>query len=204
MPDLLRALLAFLLGTALILFVQRLMLVRRLRRQATSVDEGFGMSSLSLPIGWSAARELNSGANLQVIDPIRLRFAIVFTDLRADFTDMTLEAHSQSTREGLASRNRVLAVRGPWRRLVDGRDAIQFELDAIHENTWITYLHTTVAGTEAFHQVLAWSTSARNSRPAFERLLDGFHEIAGAQGATAVRRGNQPVQIEPRSDYTVH
>ena len=56
---------------------------------------------------------------------------------------------------------------------------MQFEIEGFHDNTWLKYLHTTVEGKRAFHQVIGWATQSRYSREVFEALLDGFAELPG-------------------------
>jgi hypothetical protein len=67
----------------------------------------------------------------------------------------------------------------------------------------LTYLHTTVAGRRAFHQVLAWATRSWFDRPTFERLLDGFAEQAGPDPRPQPVQST-PIEVPVSSRYDVH
>jgi hypothetical protein len=174
------------------------------RRGAVVGDSELGLAQVTLPAGWLPVTDLNDGSWLQALDPLRNRYLIVISESREDFDPlMDAQEHSSRTRASLAASVRVLAVRGPQERQVGGFRAIQYELDALSDRTLITYLHTTVEGRRAFHQVLTWATRSWYSRPMFERLLDGFVEQPGPDPRP------QPVQeasleVPVTSRYEVH
>lgn len=156
----------------------------RIRQRTGAVlrDAELGLAQVSLPPGWLPASDLNDSSWLQAVDPLRNRFLVVISESREDFDEgMDLREHSSRTRAELAAGVRVLAVRGPQERQVDGFRALQYELDASTNLTLVTYLHTTVEGRRAFHQVLAWATRSWYDRAMFERLLDGFAELPGPE-----------------------
>ena len=115
---------------------------------------------------------------------------------------MDLHEHSLRTRKTLGESVRILAMRGPEEREVGGFKAIQYELDASDDLTLLTYLHTTIEGHRAFHQVLAWATRSCFDRATFERLLDGFSETPGPDPRPLAPISQ--VSVEPQSRYQVH
>jgi hypothetical protein len=162
------------------------------------------MAQMNLLPGWIPATDLNDGSWLQALDPLRNRYVIVISESREDFDpEMNAQEHSLRTRGSLASSVRVLAVRGPQERQVAGFRAIQYELDALSDRTLITYLHTTVEGRRAFHQVLAWGTRSWFDRPTFERLLDGFVELPGPDPRPQPIQ-QTPIEVPVTSRYDVH
>ena len=163
------------------LYRERLAPIKHLfRRHPVLRDAAWGLSELRLPSGWRAAQTLNDGAGIEAIDPLRGRYAIVISEWREDFdASLTLEEYSQSTRADLTSDVVLVSASGPEARRVGGHQAIQFEIDGVHEQTAVKYLHTVVLGRRAFHQVIAWAPRKRYSRPVFDRLLDGFTETPG-------------------------
>ena len=175
-----------------------------LRRGAVAGDAEVGLAQVSLPPGWLPASDLNDGAWLQAMDPLRNRYLIVISESREDFDGvMDAQEHSARTRTTLAASVRLLAVRGPQERQVGGFRAIQYELDALTERTLLTYLHTTVEGRRAFHQVLTWSTRSWFDRPTFERLLDGFVELPGPEPRPQPIQ-DTPIEVPVSSRYEVH
>lgn len=174
------------------------------RRGAVVGDSELGLAQVRLPAGWVPVNDLNDGSWLQAVDPLRNRYLIVISESREDFDPaMDAQEHSSRTRASLAGSVRVLAVRGPQERQVSGFRAIQYELDALSDRTLITYLHTTVEGRRAFHQVLTWATRSWFSRPVFERLLDGFAEQAGPDPRPQPMQ-ESPVEVPVTSRYDVH
>ena len=81
-----------------------------------------------------------------------------------------------------------------------------YEIEGFFQQTRIKYLHTTIAGRRAFHQVLAWATHSRYDRESFERVLNGFSELpdllTAAKAAPTVPA--EPLHVTPASRYEVH
>lgn len=174
------------------------------RRGAVLGDSELGLAQVRLPAGWIPATDLNEGSWLQALDPLRNRYLIVISESRDDFDPlMDAQEHSSRTRAALAASVRLLAVRGPTERQVGGFRAIQYELDALTDRTMLTYLHTTVEGRRAFHQVLTWATRSWFDRAIFERLLDGFIEQPGPEPRTEPIQ-DTPVEVRANSRYEVH
>ena len=174
------------------------------RRGAVLGDSELGLAQVRLPPGWIPATDLNEGSWLQALDPLRNRYLIVISESRDDFDpQMDAHEHSSRTRAALAASVRLLAVRGPSERQVGGCKAIQYELDALTDRTMLTYLHTTVEGRRAFHQVLTWATRSWFDRAIFDALLDGFVEQPGPEPRTHPIQ-DSPVEVRVTSRYEVH
>jgi len=170
------------------------------------VDQTLGLARLELPDGWRAAHDLNETASIEAIHAPFGRHVIVISDAIEDFVpEMTVYEHSINTRAELTGSIRLVSCSGPERRMVGGFDAVQYEIEGFFQQTRVKYLHTTVAGRRAFHQVLAWAPFTRYDRASFERLLNGFTELPDV--ATAVRTmpaPQEPLHIIPASQYEVH
>ena len=169
------------------------------------VDRAFGLSRLELPDGWRAARDLNESASIEAMHALYGRHVIVISDALEDFVpDMTMLEHSANTRLELTNGIRLIACSGPERRIVAGFESIQYEIEGFFQQTRIKYLHTTIAGQRAYHQVLAWSTHSRYDRTAFEGVLDGFAELPDIE--TAARLDPAPLthHVVPTSQYEIH
>jgi hypothetical protein len=170
------------------------------------VDQSSGLARLELPAGWRKAQDLNDTASIEAIQPLYGRHVIVISDAVEDFVpDMTVFEHAANTRTELTGGIRLVACSGPARRTVGGFDALQYEIEGFFQQTRIKYLHTTVAGRRAFHQVLAWSTYSRYDREVFDRLLDGFTELPDLAAAAAqTPLPSEPLHVTPVSRYDVH
>lgn len=163
------------------------------------VDQELGLARLDLPTGWRPAHDLNEGACIQAMHPLHGRHAIVISESLEDYAlGVTLREHAEVTRNLLTRGIRVMQVTGPEMRTVAGCDAVQFEIEGFHDNTWLKYLHTTVAGKRAFHQIIGWATQSRYQRAAFDAVLDGFTELPGPDPVRRPPPGVEPKQLSTR------
>jgi len=169
------------------------------------VDRALGLARLELPEGWRPARDLNETASIEAMHAFHGRHVIVISDSVEDFVpEMTMFEHSANTRSELANSIKLIACSEPQRRIVGGFESVQYEIDGFFQQTRVKYLHTTIAGRRAFHQVLAWSTYSRYDRKAFESVLNGFTEIADSATASEAVPTTEPMQIVPVSRYEFH
>ena len=144
------------------------------------VDDELRLAQLRLPAGWRQARDLNEGASLQAINPLHGRHLIVISEALDDYAaGVTVHEHARVTLDLLTRGIHVTTISQPQHRVIGGWDAVQFEIEGFHDNSWVKYLHTTINGRRAFHQVIAWSTQSRYERKVFEDLLEGFGELPG-------------------------
>ena len=170
------------------------------------VDQSLGLARLELPDGWRQAQDLNETASIEAINSLHGRHVIVISDAIEDFVpEMTVYEHSVNTRAELTGSIQLISCSGPERRMIGGFDALQYEIEGFFQQTRIKYLHTTIAGHRAFHQVLAWATYSRYDRESFDRLLSGFSELPDIQ--TVVKTAppsTGPLHVTPTSRYEVH
>ena len=63
--------------------------------------------------------------------------------------------------------------------MVDGNEAVQYEIQGTVDKIKVAYLHVTVEGKDHFHQVLAWTllSMLEKNRPMLESVIDSFQEI---------------------------
>ena len=152
------------------------------RREAAPVvrDTDLGYAQLRLPAGWQRAQALNEQAALQASDPRRQRFAVVISEAREDFDpSVDLSDHAARSLTQLSDSLRVLSIDGPAEVTVGGFRAVQFEVEGYDQGVRLVYLHTTIEGRRAIHQVLQWSTRSAFDRDVFDGILSGFEELPG-------------------------
>jgi hypothetical protein len=169
------------------------------------IDRVLGLARLELPDGWRAASDLNEAASIEAMNAQHGRHLIVISDAVEDFVpEMTLYEHSLNTRAELTNSIRVVACRGPERRTIGGFESVQYEIEGFFQQTRVKYLHTTIAGRRAYHQVLAWSTYSRYDRTAFDGVLSGFTEVPDLHSVTRDIEPDPCPHIVPVSQYDVH
>ena len=178
--------------------------VRQQPTGRTLNDGELGLAMIKLPVRWRTASALNEQAAMQAIDPFRQRFAVVISEPRDDF-DVTIDLsdHAGRTLSQLAESLRLVAINGPTERTVNGCRALQFEVEGYHQGVRLMYLHTTIEGRRAYHQVLTWSTRSAYDRAVFDELVDGFKELSGDD--PGFRRAAPPViEAQPQSRFAYH
>jgi len=183
----------------------RHLLPRREQNGSVLTDRTLGLARLTLPDGWRQAQDLNECAGIEAIHPPLGRHVIIISDAVEDFApEVTMLDHSANTRKELTSSIQVIGCSGPERRQVGGYESVQYEIEGYYHQTRVKYLHTTIAGKRAFHQVLAWSTISRYDRSAFDTLLSGFDELPEPSSAPRALADPGPLHVEPLSKYLVH
>ena len=194
-----------------------LLLIRPLRTRARTAafkksqpsrrvlkDTELDLASLKLPARWRAAAALNDQAALQATDPLRQRFAVVISEPREDFDGaMDISDHAGRTLAQLADSLRLVAINGPTERLVNGCRALQFEVEGYHQGVRLVYLHTTIEGRRAFHQLLVWSTRSAFDRVLFDEVVDGFEELPGTESSVPAAPA-MVVEAQVQSRYAYH
>jgi hypothetical protein len=178
----------------------------RQQQPATRVlkDTELGLASLKLPVRWRTATALNDQAAVQATDPLRQRFAVVISEPREDFdVSVDLSDHAGRTLAQLADSLRLVAINGPIERTVNGCRALQFEVEGYHQGVRLVYLHTTLEGRRAYHQVLVWSTRSAYDRQLFDELVDGFEELPGPEPSLTTAP-TMPVEAQVQSRYAYH
>jgi hypothetical protein len=195
-------------GALVVRYKERLRHFVPTRRQPDAralVDQSLGLARLELPDGWRQTQDLNETASIEAIQSLHGRHVIVISDSIEDFVpEMTVYEHSVNTRTELTGSIRLISCTGPERRTVGGCAALQYEIDGFFQHTRIKYLHTTIAGHRAFHQVLAWASYSRYDRDTFERLLHGFSELPSLEAAAKIAPSSAPLHVTPVSRYDVH
>jgi hypothetical protein len=204
--NLLLLLITFSALALLILWGPSLRFVASFRRPPGGVlrDTEFNYSQIRLLPRWKPATLLNEGASLQATDPTCHRFLVVISESREDFYEyLDVAEHARLTLERLTSELKIVRVEGPQSTEVAGFPAVQYEIEGFLDRACLTYLHTTVAGDRAFHQLIAWATSSRYNRKVFDDLLEGFSEVPGP-AARPRRPLTAPVDVPNRSRFDVH
>ncbi len=144
-----------------------------------------GKCRVELPDGWGPLEDLHDDADLQVGNRKRETYLIVLSEPRSSFADdVTCQDHARMTLKTLRSNlERAKVVKGPTELTIKGRPAVQYEVHGIatRSRLKIAYLHTTIAGDQHFHQVLAWTLQSRlkENRGELERAINSFSEESG-------------------------
>lgn len=147
-------------------------------RVIKSIDGRFQMT---VPGGWKEDRTLHEDAELQASHRGSNMYVIVLAEPKEDLHEMTLQRHSDITRDGLKESIVLQEETGPTELTIDGFPAIQYVIRAAKEHVNIVYLHTTVESPTHFYQILAWTIPSRYQKDpeTIRKVTEYFHEIKG-------------------------
>jgi hypothetical protein len=149
----------------------------------STVTSANGLCQLEIPKGWSERSDLNDEADIQVANTKEEMYVIVLSEYKEDFADdFTINDHSDLTLEYfLESIEDVEVQSGPVVTQVNGRPALQYKIRGVVDGIKAAYLHITVDGEIAFHQVVAWTLSSRydKNQPALQSVIDTLSEGSG-------------------------
>lgn len=143
-----------------------------------------GRSRLTLPVGWQVRDDLHEKAELQAADRQEQAFLIVLTELKADFAeDVTYRDHARMTLDILQKGAESFTIAsGPTNLTINGLAAVQHEVTAVvsENRIRVTYLHTTVDGKKAFHQVMGWASASRidEQRGTLATMIASFEDLS--------------------------
>jgi Ni,Fe-hydrogenase III component G len=146
-------------------------------RTVTSTD---GLTQIVVPPGWKVRDDLNEEADIQVGDLRNNAYLIILSEKKIDFDDISYHQHSKLTRTGFMEQldNARVSI-GPTELTVNGRNAVKYELQGSVNGIKIVYLHITVDGDTAFHQILTWTVPSAldKNREAMDFLVRSFEEV---------------------------
>lgn len=148
--------------------------------KTSEVVSNNGVCQVSIPGDWKVENDLNEGADIQVGNSNKGEYLIVITDSKLDFDNITIEKHSELTRDHLMGNAKNCEVVGPAKNLViNGQPAVEYEIRGVVDNMNIVYLHVTVEGKDHFHQVVAWSIASRftKNKEVLESVINSFKEV---------------------------
>jgi hypothetical protein len=138
-----------------------------------------GVSSVSVVGGWQQATGLHKKAQLQLKNPIRDLYFVVFSEKKENYADVSLEEHAKITREHLLETLQSPTMSAPVKLTINGNPAIQHEIRGFAGNVKIVYLHTDVEGPYYYHEIVAWTLdkSFHQNKYGLQNLINSFKEL---------------------------
>lgn len=142
-----------------------------------------GRSELTLPPHWIAlgnTQSLNDEAKLQLASQQTSAAIAVFSDMKVDFDEMTLEKRNQQYMMQLSSSmKRIKRKIGPRQLVVNDMPALQYRTEfANPDGVNMVAILTSIEGEQCFYQVLYVSLLSEfdQEQPSLEAVLNSFHQ----------------------------
>jgi hypothetical protein len=137
-----------------------------------------GRFELRAPPDWVPTKKLSNNAVLQVASTRKEGSVLVLSKSKRVFPEpVSYRDYAKNTVEelrGLAKEGEI--VRGPTDLMIDGRPAVRYEVKGKVKDLPIHYLHTTVDGKDALHQIVAASSQMEKHRQTIEDIVGSFRE----------------------------
>jgi hypothetical protein len=175
--------LSILLGGLVLMGVLAAIFIPKIAKEASKpkvVLSADGQYSLTVPRIWSELEELHEEAEFRYGNKFAETYVLVLSEAKEDFDeDMTLETHSDLTRNKIVSSLTKPSVSEPNHVQINGTDALQYEISGTIDNINIVYLHTTAEDENQFHQILAWTLKSR-----FAKNKDELQKVVSSFKAT--------------------
>lgn len=139
-----------------------------------------GKCQLTVPGNWSPQKDLNDDANLQAGNLRAEQYAVIISELKADFTsEVDLNAFTEIVRKGVNETIKTPIVSENRPLTVNGYPAIQFDVAGSVENIKARWLYTIVGTPKNYHQILTWTLNSKYeaNKPVFLDVINSFKEI---------------------------
>jgi hypothetical protein len=130
--------------------------------------------------GWEVTKGLHKKAKLQISNPYKEMFLVVFSEKKDMFPDLKLEDHSKETVKNLLETMSGGYAKPASEVTLDGNRALINEIRGTASNNMkIVYLHANVETPFYFHEVLAWTPDKRYNQNKYEleSVVKSFKEV---------------------------
>jgi len=126
-------------------------------RTATFLDDAF---AVTIPESWTLRDDLNEVADLQMGDLRKEAYAIIISEDKQDFNNVSLQGHSDLTRALIAKA--VTNYRESEPEYLAGKyPMLRYRLEGTVNDINIVYWHVTVETRTHYHQLLLWSLKSK-------------------------------------------
>jgi hypothetical protein len=149
----------------------------------TSTD---GLCQVTTQGGWEVTKGLHKKAKLQISNPYKEMFLVVFSEKKDMFPDLKLEDHSKETVKNLLETMNGGYAKPAVEVTLDGNRALINEVRGkAGNNMKIVYVHANVETPFYFHEVLAWTPDKRYNQNKYEldSVVKSFKEVKAAPAA---------------------
>ena len=131
--------------------------------QPSTLKSTDGKFQITVPAGWHENKTLNAKADIQAANPLKEMYVIVLTEAASDLSeDLTLDQYTDITLNSMKSNLGAAATaRQPVRVLINGKLAMQYELQGETKNVKLGYVITNVRSDDHFHQIVTWTLQSK-------------------------------------------
>ncbi len=131
--------------------------------------------SVVMPAHWSVRDDLNDEADLQMGNSLKEAYAIILSESKMDFDNLSMEERSDITRSMIAESLSNYQESKP--EYLDNGDirTLRYRLEGTIDGINVVYWHVTLETADHFHQMLLWSLKSK-----FAKNEDDYSALIGS------------------------
>lgn len=123
-----------------------------------------GAFEMKVPASWSQHNNLNDVAVLQAADLQREAYAILIADPKRPFEGTSLGSFADTQIQTFVESVADARMRGPELVIIDGEEALQYEVEGTADNVEVVYLYTFMETPDRFLKAVTWSLAGNYDR----------------------------------------
>lgn len=142
-----------------------------------------GLCQVTTQGGWEVTTGLHKKAKLQITNPYKEMFLVVFSEKKDMFPDLKLEDHSKETVKNLLETLRSGYAKPTEETTINGNRALMTDIKGTASNNMkIVYVHANVETPFYFHEILAWTPDKKYNQNHYEldNVVKSFKEVKAA------------------------
>ena len=174
-----------------------------LSKSLTSADGAFEMK---IPDSWVRQQNLNDVAVLQAADRDKEAYALLIADPRKPFDDMALGRFADGQVQKFLESVTDPKLSGPELVIVDGDEALQYEIEGKAQEVDVIYLYTFMETPDTFLKVVTWSLAENydDNKEVLEAVTESVKQVkALEEPAPSPAEGESPsAGLSPTSPST--
>ena len=105
---------------------------------------------------------------------------MVITETKEELGMISLNQFAELVANQLISNlSQVVSVSDPIQTTLNGREAIQYEIQGVVDGDRVIYLHTSVEGKRHYHQVIGFTLSEQklSDKVHLQQIIESFKEL---------------------------
>lgn len=164
-----------------------------------TITSSDGALEFKVPSSWSKQTDLNQAAALQAGDRDREAYGVVIEDPREPFKNMDLGKFADTEMQKLVTRRGLVNLTGPKLVVIDGKQAVQYQIKGSFDEIELVYLYTFIETPDRFLKVITWSLADKfdKNKPVLEDVTTSVRQLKDLEPSPSPGAGDPGVAPPP-------
>jgi hypothetical protein len=134
---------------------------------------------MRVPGSWKQESNLNDAATLQAADRGREAYALLIVDSKKPFEGTALGRFADTQVQKFLESVSDSKLSGPDLVIIDGKEALQYEIDGKAGDVDVTYLYTFMESDDSFLKAVTWSLADnyRSNKKALAAVTESIRQL---------------------------